>query len=89
MTDKDLEIVHRELDTDRDTPSSEIAEIVAELEGSDIEDLDSTWDIIDHLLEHVFSDPPAAEAQIKVTFTYEGYRITVEQNGRAEFVMVG
>lgn len=28
------------------------------------------------------------ESQIEVTFTYEDYRITVEQNGAVEFVQV-
>jgi hypothetical protein len=38
------------------------------------------------MLDVVFENPPAPEAQVEVTFSYEGYRITVEQNGRARFV---
>jgi len=34
----------------------------------------------------VFDEPPEPEAQVEMTFGYEGYRITVEQNGDAQFV---
>lgn len=88
MTDEESEIVHRELDTDRENPANEVAEIVANLEDTPIEELESTWECIDHVVDHIFSNPPAQDAQVKVTFTYEGYRITVEQNGRTEFVKV-
>lgn len=63
--------------------------IVADIEGKDVNELATTDGCIDHVLDHVFSNPPAPEAQVEISFNYEGYRITVEQNGRAEFVKVG
>ena len=80
------EVVVRQLDADANDPALEVAEIVAELEGADAARLQPTYDQLDHVLDHLFSTPPAPEAEIEITFTYEGYRITVEQNGRAEFV---
>ena len=82
----DRNIVHRNLETDGSNPSAQVAEIVADLEGEDVRSLPSIWDCIDHLLDHIFSNPPSAEAQAEVTFSYYGYRITVEQNGRAKLV---
>ena len=79
------EIVYRELDTDREYPAVQIAEIVAELEGRNVGDLTSTYDCVDHVLENVLSEPPSPEAQLQVTFSYEGYRITVEHDGSAAF----
>ena len=83
---QDDEIIHRELDTTRDSPSAEIAEIVADLEDTDSDELASVWRCIDDMLTSLFSDPPSPDAQLVVTFSYEGYRITVEQNGTARFV---
>jgi len=89
MSDQlDQEIIPRELSTDTETPAVQIAEIVAELEGKDTCDLTTMYDHVDHVLEHIFSDPPVPEAQIEITFTYEGYRVSVEQDGFAEFVSI-
>lgn len=46
------------------------------------------WETIDHVVDHIFSDPPSPDAQVQVTFTYEGYRITVEQDGTTKLVDV-
>jgi hypothetical protein len=85
----DEEIVHRTLDPDRDDPAVEVAEIVADLEGTTPAKLPATYNRIDHVVDHIFSDPPAPEAQIMIEFTYGGYRITVKQDGTARFVKVG
>lgn len=79
-------IVHRELDTGTDRPAAEIARIVAELEERSIDDLSPTWECIDDVLAHVFSNPPSPDAKIQIGFDYEGYRIIVEQNGGVTFV---
>lgn len=86
--DHEDEIVHRQLDTGREDPAAEIAEIVAELDGRDVEELATTWAVIDDAVAEVFSNPPAPEAQVQITFSYEGYRITVEQDGTAKFVAI-
>ena len=83
------EIVHRELDADRASPAIQVAEIVADLEGKGPTEVTTIWDCIDDVLTRVFSDPPSPEAQVEVTFSYEGYRVTVEQNGVATFVQTG
>jgi hypothetical protein len=80
------EIVHRQLDTEADNPAGEVALVVAELTDRDMEDLQPTWEIVDDILVHLFSEPPAAEAQAEISFTYEGFRITIEQNGTGTFL---
>jgi hypothetical protein len=83
---EERKIVHRDLDTDRGEPALQIVEIVAELEEKEERTLQSVWGCIDHVIDHLFSDPPSPDAQAQITFSYEGYRITVEQNGQAKFV---
>ena len=80
------DIVHRTLDTGRSEPVVQIAEIVAELENKNEDELTTTYEKLDHVLSHIFENPPEPEAQVEISFSYEGYRVTVEQNGDAQFV---
>jgi hypothetical protein len=84
----DNEIVHRELNTDREEPAVAIAEAVADLEEKQVSELTPTYDCIDGMISELFSNPPSSEAQMTVEFTYSGYRITVEQSGAAQFVQI-
>lgn len=84
--DSDDRIVRRELDTEADNPAVEVAETVADIENVDATELATMYDCVDGMLDELFSTPPAEDARMEVTFSYEGYRITVEQNGTAEFV---
>lgn len=84
----DDKIVHRELDTGREEPAVAIAEVVADLEGTPVEELPAAYVCMDGMLSNLFENPPAQEAQIIVEFTYSNYRIKVEQSGTAEFVQV-
>ncbi|PSQ27796.1 hypothetical protein BRD03_06160 [Halobacteriales archaeon QS_9_68_17] len=89
MTDsRDDEIVHRELDTDREEPAITIVEVVADLKGTPAEELPPAYDCINGMLLNLYSNPPKPGAQMTVEFTYSDYRITVEQSGAAEFVHV-
>ena len=83
------DIVHRELDTDAENPGVAAVEAVADIDGTSVTELGSIYDCVDGVLDHLFSDPPSPDAQMEVTFSYEGYRITVEQDGAAEFVKTG
>lgn len=56
------------------------------LERVDSTELPTIYDCVDGMLDELFSNPPAPEAQMEVTFSYHRYRITVEQNGNAKFV---
>lgn len=81
-------IVHVQPDTGNESPGVEIAEAVAGLEGKEPAELDPTWDCIDDGVGEVFSTPPP-EAPVEIAFSYEGYRVTVEQTGLAKLVRTG
>jgi len=46
------------------------------------------YDTVDRLLAHMLGNPPAPKAQVETVSTYEGYQITLMQDGTAEFVKV-
>ncbi|WP_415383470.1 HalOD1 output domain-containing protein [Halosimplex sp. TS25] len=85
---EEASIVHRQFDTDQDDPATAVAEAVADMENCESTDLATMYEHVDHVIDHLFSNPPSPEAQIQVEFTYESYRITVDQDGSARFVRV-
>lgn len=74
-----------QFDADIAEPGLAIAEAVAEIEGREPTDLAAIYGCIDHVVDHIYSDPPAPEANVEVSFDYEGYRVTVRQDGEATF----
>lgn len=72
-------------DTDQAQPNVDVTETVAELKGVESDQLSPLYDAIDHVIDNIFSQPPDPEADVEVSFTYEGYRITVNQDGSATF----
>ena len=64
----------------------QVTEIVAELEGTEVDELFPIYEQLDDVLDNIFSEPPSPEAQLVITFSYEGYRITIEQDGHGKFV---
>lgn len=82
----ETDVVRRKLDTSREAPATGVAETVAELEDEDYTELSPLYDCIDHVLDDLFSTPPAPEAQVEISFDYAGYRITVEQTGDVTLV---
>lgn len=82
----DDRVIQRHLDKDRDSPAEAIAAIVAELEDADMEEMTPVWKAIDHIVDHLFDTPPDPEARVEVEFNYEGYRVTVAQDGTVTFV---
>jgi hypothetical protein len=77
------EVVHRSLDTDRGEPNVQVAQMVADVKGVDAAELRNIYGCIDHTIDHIFSNPPASDANVEVTFDYENCRITIQQNGDA------
>ena len=77
--------VHVRLDDDQPEPWLAVAETTAELKGVDATDLSPIYRCVDHLLERVFSTPPDPEANVEIGFDYEGYRVTVRQDGFVTF----
>lgn len=80
------EIIRKDLDTDAENPAVEVAACVAEIEDTDTADLSTMYDCVDGVLDNLFSQPPDPDAQMQVKFSYETYRITIDQDGTAKFV---
>lgn len=75
----------RTFDTDKNQPTVDITETVAELRDVESDELSPLYDSIDHVVDNIFSEPPRPEADVEVSFNYEGYRIAVRQDGHATF----
>lgn len=72
-------------DTDQHQPNVDVTETVADLKETESDELSPLYGCIDHLIDNLFSDPPDPEADVEVSFNYEGFRITINQNGEATF----
>ncbi|WP_049927664.1 HalOD1 output domain-containing protein [Halopiger goleimassiliensis] len=83
VSDDDDVLVQRTLDTEQDAPATQLVDTIAQLEHSDPLELSPVYDCIDSLVTDLFSSPPPAEADACLTFTYQGYRIHVQQDGTA------
>lgn len=81
-------IVVREVSTNPEDVEYELLELIAELDETEIEQLPSLYKQVDHLVEHLFRNPPVPAAQVELTFSYAGYRITIDQTGRVTVVAV-
>ena len=81
-------VVYRDVDTNRADLGAEIVEIIADFEGTDPEDLDPIRKCIGDILEPLSLTPPSPDAQLMISFSYEGYRISLDQNGQALLVLV-
>lgn len=68
-------------DTNQGQPNVDITNTVAELKGVESDELAPLYDSINSLLDNIFSRPPQPEAEVEVSFSYEGFRITVRQDG--------
>lgn len=66
----------------------EFLELIAELENTEIDELPSLYDEIEHLIETIFKNPPAPRAQLEISFSYAGYRVRMDQRGTVELLNV-
>jgi len=86
MNNSSDEIIHRKLVSNQQNPAVQIAKVVADLEGKQPEELTPTYEHLGNTIDYIFSNPPAPGARVEIKFSYEGYRITIEQDGSAQFV---
>lgn len=81
-------IYHRSIEPDTETANVDLVGVIAELEGCDAEELPPFWSRVDGLVGDVFSAPPEPEAQVRLQFSYAGYRVGVDQSGDVELMKV-
>jgi hypothetical protein len=82
------DIERRRITPDPDSAEYDLLELVAELEGCAIDDLPSFYQRVGHFVEMLYRVPPAPEAQMQLSFSYAGYRITVDQQGNVSVLNV-
>jgi len=87
--DQERSIVRRQLAPEDGSPGIQIAEVIAEIDDREMTEMSTMYDCVDGVLDEFFSDPPSADAQLMIEFSYEEYRITVCQDGALELVRPG
>ena len=88
VTDSGTGTVYAEIAPDPSTAEFDLLELIADLEGKDIEEVPSLYTEIDHFVEMLFEVPPSSAAQMEIRLSYSGYRITVAQSGQVKLVPV-
>lgn len=58
------DIIRRELEDDVKNPAIQVAEAVADIEDKEATDLSTMYECVDGVLNNIFSNPPAPEAQM-------------------------
>ncbi|WP_220587097.1 HalOD1 output domain-containing protein [Haloarcula salinisoli] len=81
-------IVRRQIPPDPATSEYDLLEILADIEEVDIETLPPLYNQVEHVVETLFKTPPSADAQMSISFSYAGYRITIDRTGTVQFVPV-
>jgi|AntRauTorcE11898_2_1112593.scaffolds.fasta_scaffold23260_1 hypothetical protein len=87
-TDGGTDTVYAEIASDSSTAEYDLLEIIADLEGREIEELPSLYTEVGHFVETLFEVPPSPAAQMEIRFSYAGYRITIAQSGTVKLVPV-
>lgn len=82
------EIAHRSITTDPDDADYEFLELIAEQESCDVTDLPPMHPRIDDVVSEVFQDPPSKDAQLRIQFSYFGYRVDLDQSGNVSLMRV-
>ena len=81
-------MVRRQITPDPESSEYDLLEIIAELEDCEIEALPSLYNEVDHVVETMFKTPPSDRAQIEISFSYAGYRVSIDRKGFVELVPV-
>jgi hypothetical protein len=81
-------IVYRRIEPDPADADYRLLRLIADVEGIDVTELPPIYDRIDHLVTKMYEDPPSAEAQAQLEFSYAGYRITLDQDGNVSLIKI-
>lgn len=87
VSEVDTGVHHRSIfEVEEEEPATELVNVIAELEEVEPTELEPLYRWADDLISDLYSSPPPAEAQSVVEFSYEGYRVTLHQDGHAVFM---
>lgn len=74
---------HVQIEIDPEEPEVPFVETLADIKGVDQSDLDPLHSNLDNLIGGVLLSPPPEENQAEISFTYEGFRVTLYHDGHA------
>lgn len=74
---------HVDVDIDPDEPELPFADVVAELKGTHAGDLAPIGSELGDLVRGVLLSPPPERNQAEISFTDEGFRVTLYHDGHA------
>lgn len=80
---KEQSVHHIDVEIDREEPEIPFAEVVADLRGTHSGDLAPISSELDGLVRDVLLSPPPEQTQAEISFTYEGFRVTLYHDGHA------
>lgn len=81
-------ILQFEIEPDPETAEYELLSVLTEHDGVGMDDLPPLYSVLDQFIGEMFDDPPSESAQLEMSFSYAGYRITVTQGGHVTLVPV-
>jgi len=87
-TENEAGTVRSQITPDPETAEYDLLEIIADVEGCQIEDLPSLYNEVEHVVETLFKTPPSTAAQMSLSFSYIGYRVTLDRRGNVKLVRV-
>lgn len=79
-------IYHRKVTPDAGEANQSLLRLLANVENCEVNDLPPLYGQIDHMVAHLFTDPPPGDAQAELSFSYHGYRIELDQTGNVSFM---
>ncbi|WP_115863959.1 HalOD1 output domain-containing protein [Halorussus litoreus] len=82
----DDRIYHRKVTPDAEEANQSLLRLLANVENCEVTDLPPLYEQIDHMVEHLFTQPPPDDAQAELTFSYHGYRIELDQTGNVSLM---
>lgn len=82
---KAARVSHRNIRGGESDPQLALVQAIADLNGVEVMEVAPLHDCLDDLVDQLFQSPPSAETNAELTFSYEGYRITVYQDGHTVF----
>lgn len=81
-------ILQFDINPDPKTAEYDLLVVLADHEGVEIDELPSLYSVVDQFVGAMFDEPPSETAQLEMTFSYAGYRVTVTQGGHVTLVPV-
>lgn len=79
--EKATQIYHRNIRLEGSEPRLALVRTIADLKDVNVRELNQLYGCTGDLVTRIFQVPPPPSANTELTFSYEGFRITIYQDG--------